>query len=127
MSKRRDVLLGACSIPIAGIAGLGSTQKNVPRDEALREAREGRDRELLAEAADDLAAGRHVRARLLLNTLLNVYGDGSFAPLARILLFYSLATSYPNLHGGDDVLKRVEAYLEEVKAATKGSGAGGAV
>jgi hypothetical protein len=119
MSKRREILLGVCSIPIAGVSGLAAAREATAQDRALREIDEDRARELLLEAGDELAVGRHARARLRLKTLLNVYGDSAFVPQARILLFYSTATSYPSLYEGKEVLERVQLYLEELESADK--------
>ena len=122
MSSRRSVLLGVCSMSIVGTTGLAQTGEGAALDEASKEAREGRDRELFLESAVDIAEGRHIRARILLKTLIGVYPESPLVQKAKLLLFFSTATSYPGLFGGREVLAGVNKYIEQMDADAAASG-----
>ena len=108
MQTRREILSGFGAIPLAAV---------VPQADSLAQAREGRDKELLVEATAWLADGRHTRARLLLNTLLNTYPESSLVSLAEILVFHSIARERTYLCDGTPVDgDRILADIHEVLA-----------
>ena len=123
MASRRNVILGVCSAPFASGTLVGQSESDKTQERAAAEAREGRDRELFLEAAVNIAAGKQVRARLSLRTILNVYPESPLIPQVRLLLFYSTVQSYPDLHNGAGALECVEAYLKNLEASRAAPGA----
>jgi hypothetical protein len=110
MATRRQMLIGFAATPaLATMSAQG--------DDA-----EQRPRELFLEAAEEIARGRYIRARLLLNTLHNTYPESAFLPLVRFLIFFSYAREYPRHHGGGKILDDIETFLAELGTPSAASG-----
>ena len=78
----RTTMLLTLAAAVALSAACGDKKTKV----AAEEAREGRDRELLSEAINEMQDGKYVRSRLLFNTLVNTYADSPLLPVTKLAI-----------------------------------------
>jgi outer membrane protein assembly factor BamD len=133
---KRSIALGAALlVSAATLAGCGEKTTKV----ASEEAREGRDRALLADGIKELQGGHLNKSRLLFNTLINTYPDSPFVSVTKLALadsFYregKFSTMnqaeveyrdwlqfFPKHRLADDVMMKIaEVHMRQVQAADR--------
>ncbi len=86
MNRSLRISLLTVTIVAAALSSACGDKKPV----ASEQAREGRDRELLAEGIKEMQGGKYLRSRLLLETIVNTYPDSKFLPVTKL----AIADSY---------------------------------
>lgn len=124
---------------LAIAAGLTAACGDKETKVASEEAREGRDRELLAEGIKEMQKGHYTQSRLLLNTLINTYPDSSLLPVTKLAVADSYyregSTSamnqseieyrdwlqfFPRHELADDVMMKIaEVHMRQVQASDR--------
>ena len=80
---------------------------------SLAGAENRRDEKIFMSAANSIAAGKYVEAKVLLRTLIYTYPDSPLAEQFRLLVFYSIARDpTPKNDEARRILQQVERYLE---------------